>query len=93
MPQQGQCSLDAMAGGQQVGLHDPLQQGRLEMPGVDVLAAAGIEDHAVQRAPVRLDRRGDGTYLFAVGEVARQCQYPPRIASGKRQQRLGATCR
>jgi len=52
MPQQGQCSLDAMAGGQQVGLHDPLQQGRLEMPGVDVLAAAGIEDHAVQRAPV-----------------------------------------
>ncbi len=93
LAQQWQCCLDAVANGEHVGAHHALQQRRVESAGIDVFAGAGIEDYAVQRAPLRLDGGADVAHLFAVGEIAGQHQHTPWVAPGKGLQRLGAACR
>ncbi|MCY1183589.1 hypothetical protein D9M73_242240 [compost metagenome] len=79
-PQQRQGGVDAIAAGQQVGAHHMLDNRRIELLGVHVLAGAGIEYHGVQRAPVLGNLFADLAHGLAVGQVTGHHQHLPRIA-------------
>jgi len=91
--QQRQRRLDAVARRDQIGAQHAFEQFGSEMPGVDVLAGAGIEDQRIQRAPACVDLRGNGAHLRRVGQVARQHQHLLGVLPGKGMQRLGTARR
>ncbi|MNG08103.1 hypothetical protein D3C84_914390 [compost metagenome] len=86
-PQQGHGSFDAITAGKQVSADDVLNDGSIQLPGVDILASAGVKDDRIQRAPLLSNPFADFTHGLAVGQVTSHHHHPSWIALGQDFQR------
>ncbi|MNP38896.1 hypothetical protein D3C76_1324430 [compost metagenome] len=64
----------------------------VERLGVDVFTGAGVENHAVQRAPRLLDLFADLAHGLAVGQVTGDHQHLPGIAQCEHLQGCAFAC-